>query len=122
MTLTSSTQLRSTFPTGTYFFKATIAMFLLLAISFLAGCQGVSAGSRTSVTQQQPGNLSLSGNSVDFGSVIAGSTKTLSISVLNNGSQSVTVSGISLSSNNFSVTAPAFPATVAVGQSATITL
>ncbi len=97
-------------------------MLLFLGLSFLAGCQGLSAGSPSKVSQQQVGNLSLGNASLDFGSVVAGTTKTLTVTATNSGSAAVTVNGATVSNNNFSVTAPSFPATIAIGQSATFSL
>jgi hypothetical protein len=66
--------------------------------------------------------LSLANASIDFGSVVAGSTKTLTVTATNSGSAAVTLNGATVSSANFVVTAPSFPATIAAGQSATLTV
>jgi len=97
-------------------------LMLLLSLSFLAGCQGLSAGSPPKETQQQIGDLSLAKASMDFGSVVAGGTKTLTVTATNSGSEAITVNSATVSNANFSVTAPSFPATIAAGQSATLTL
>ena len=96
---------------------------LFLGLSLLAGCAGLSAGTGNSnVSQQQPGSLSLGSASINFGSVVAGTTKTLSFTATNLGSQSVTVNSVSISNNYFSVTAPSFPTTVATGQGVNVTV
>lgn len=97
-------------------------LLLLLGLSFLAACQGLSAGSPPKDTQTQIGTLSLANATVDFGSVVTGTTKTLTITATNSGSAAVTVNSAAVSSNNFVVTAPSFPATVAAGQSATLSI
>lgn len=97
-------------------------LMLLLGLSFLAGCQGLSAGSSPKDTQPQIGNLSLAKASMDFGSVITGATKTLTVTATNSGSAAVTINSATVSNANFSVTAPSFPATVAAGQSVTLSL
>jgi hypothetical protein len=98
-------------------------LLLLSGISLLTGCAGLSAGNRSNTTQQQEvGNLSLGSSSLDFGSVAAGSSKTLSVTATNSGSAAVTVNNPTFSNNQFSVTSPAFPATIAAGQSSTLTL
>jgi Protein of unknown function (DUF1573)/Abnormal spindle-like microcephaly-assoc'd, ASPM-SPD-2-Hydin len=97
-------------------------LMLLLGISLLVGCQGLSAGSPSKVTQPQVGNLSLGNASLDFGSVVAGTTKTLTVTATNSGSAAVIVNSATVSTNDFSVTAPTFPATIATGQSATFSL
>ena len=97
------------------------AVFVLLSgIALLAGCQGVSAGGPSS--QQQTTTLSVGSFSLGFGSVAAGTSKTLPLTVSNSGPASVTVSGISISTQYFSVTAPSLPITVAAGQSAPISI
>ena len=95
---------------------------LLLGLSFLAGCQGLSAGSSPKDTQPQVGTLSLANASLDFGSVVAGASKTLTVTATNSGSAAVTVDSATVSTANFSVTAPSFPTTIAAGQSATLSL
>lgn len=95
---------------------------LLAALSFLSACQGLSAGSPPKQTQQQLGTLSLANTSIDFGSVVLGDTKTLTVTATNSGSAAVTVNSATVASGNFVVTAPSFPATIAAGQSATLSL
>jgi hypothetical protein len=95
---------------------------LFSGLSFLAACQGLSAGSPPKQPQQQVGTLLLASGSIDFGSVVAGSTKTLTITATNSGSAAVAVNSATVSSSNFVVTAPSFPATIAAGQSATVSV
>src|SRR6202166_1749601 len=102
--------------------KTARLLMLLLGLSFLVGCQGLSAGSPSNSSQQQLGNLSLGNASLDFGSVVAGTTKTLTVTATNSGSAAVTVNSATVSSNNFLVTAPSLPTTIATGQSATFSL
>jgi hypothetical protein len=98
-------------------------LILLLSIAFLAGCQGLSAGSPSKSSQPPPvGNLSLANSSMDFGSVVAGTTKTLTVTATNSGSAAVTVNSATVPGNTFSVTAPVFPLTIAAGQSASLSL
>lgn len=97
-------------------------LMLLLGLSFLTACQGLSAGSPPKDTQQQIGNLSLANASMDFGSVVAGTTKTVTVTATNSGSAAVTVNSATVSNSNFSVTAPSFPATIAAGQSVALSL
>jgi hypothetical protein len=97
-------------------------LVLLSGLSLLAGCQGLSAGSPPKETQPQVGNLVLANASVDFGSVVVGATKTLTVTATNSGSAAVTVGSATVSNSNFAVTAPSFPATIAAGQSATLSV
>jgi len=100
--------------------KAGGALLLLVSLSFLVGCQGVSAAG--SSNQQQSSTLSLISTSLSFGSVAAGSSKTLTATATNSGPASVTISSVSISSQDFSLTAPSLPATIAAGQSTTISI
>ena len=102
--------------------KTAQLLILLLGLSFLAGCAGLSAGTPAKNTQQQVGTLSLANASIDFGSVVAGVTKTLTVTATNSGSAAITINSVTVSNANFSVTAPSFPATIAAGQSATLSL
>src|SRR5581483_2266022 len=99
---------------------ATVAI-LLLGIATLTGCAGISAGAGSN-QQQQPGSLSLGSASVNFGSITAGTSKTLSLTATNLGSQSVTINSANTSNNSFSLTSPSVPSTVAAGASTTFTL
>jgi Protein of unknown function (DUF1573)/Abnormal spindle-like microcephaly-assoc'd, ASPM-SPD-2-Hydin len=87
----------------------------------MMGCQGFSSSKGT--TQQPPsGTLSLSGASLDFGSVVAGKSKTMTVTASNTGEASVTVSSASSSSKYFSLSSPTFPIAILSGQSAPISL
>src|SRR6266496_2091653 len=90
---------------------------LLLSLATMIGCQGVSSGQ-----PQQSGILALSNASLDFGSVTAGTSKTLSVTVSNTGAASLTISSASFSSQHFSLSAPSLPVTIGAGQSSTISL
>jgi hypothetical protein len=97
-----------------------LAMVLLCAVT-MVGCQGFSSKSSTSV-QVQSGTLSLSGSSVDFGSVTAGTSKTVTLTVSNTGTASITVSSVSISTKYFSLSAPSLPVAILVGQSIPVTV
>lgn len=94
---------------------------VLLCLATMVGCQGVSSSKPASV-QPQSGTLSLSGSSLDFGSVTAGTSKTLTMTVTNSGTASITVSSASISSKYFSLSAPTLPVAILVGQSTPVTL
>jgi hypothetical protein len=96
------------------------ALVLLASLTFLIGCQGVSAAGSSS--QKQSSTLSLLTATLDFGSVTAGSSKTLTVTATNSGSASISVSSAAISTQYFSLIAPSLPITVAVGQSATISI
>src|ERR1700676_3326447 len=94
---------------------------VLLCVAAMIGCQGFSSNSSTS-QQVQAGTLSLSGSSLDFGSVTAGTSKTVTMTLSNTGTASITVSSVSLSSKYFSLSAPSLPITILVGQSTPVTV
>jgi Abnormal spindle-like microcephaly-assoc'd, ASPM-SPD-2-Hydin len=100
--------------------KVAGALLLAAALTLLTGCQGLSTASTSS--QQQPSTLSLLTTTLGFGSVTAGSSKTLSVTAMNSGPASVTVSSAAISTKYFSLIAPSLPVTVAAGQSATISI
>ena len=70
--------------------KVVGALVLLAGLTFLIGCQGVSAAGSSS--QKQSSTLSLLTSALDFGSVTAGSSKTLTVTATNSGPASVSVS------------------------------
>src|SRR5271165_2817567 len=101
--------------------KAAAILLLLASLSLLVGCQGFStAGTTGSSNQQTTGNLSLSASTLDFGSVTAGSSKTLTVTATNSETQSVTISSAALSTKYFSLTAPSLPVVLAAGQSTSL--
>jgi hypothetical protein len=102
--------------------KVAGASLLLAALAFLAACQGFSSRKSTTTQQVQSGTLSLSSASLDFGSVTAGASKTLTVTASNTGTASITVSSASISSQYFSLSAPTLPIAILVGQSVPITL
>jgi HYDIN/CFA65/VesB family protein/uncharacterized protein DUF1573 len=59
----------------------------------------------------------LSTGTLDFGSVTAGTSKTLTMTATNTSTVSITVSGASISSPYFSLSAPNLPAAILAGQS-----
>jgi hypothetical protein len=96
--------------------KAASAFFLLLSLAFWSGCQGVSAGNTTPPS----GTLSLGDLSLNFGSVTAGNSETLSVTASNTGNATITISFVTISSKYFSLMSPSLPATIAAGQSTTV--
>lgn len=99
--------------------KASSALLLVAALVCLAGCQGFSAAGSS---QPQSGTLSLANASLDFGSVSAGGSKTLTVIATNSGSASVNISSASVSTKYFAISAPSLPLTIGAGQSATFSI
>ena len=106
-----------------HLWKVASALLFLAGLTFLTGCQGFSTvKAATQPTQSQAGTLSLNSASLDFGSVTAGTSKTLTLTATNTGTASITVSSASISSQYFSLSAPTLPAAILAGQSLPITL
>jgi len=101
--------------------KITAALLLLAGLTFLAGCQGVSAGGSGSPGQPS-GTLSLSAMNLNFGSITTGASKTLTVTATNSGTATVNVSGVAFSTKYFSLTAPTLPVSLAAGQSTTVSI
>ena len=96
-------------------------LVVLLALMAMVGCQGLSTGSPSN-QQPAPGSLALSGSTLDFGSVVVGNSNTLTVTAINSGASSVSVSSVVTSRTEFSISGPTLPATVAVNKGATWTI
>jgi Abnormal spindle-like microcephaly-assoc'd, ASPM-SPD-2-Hydin/Cep192 domain 4/HYDIN/CFA65/VesB-like, Ig-like domain len=99
------------------------ALTVVLALATLVGCQGLS--SSHSSTRQPPspvGQLTLSSSTLDFGNVVVGGNKTLTITATNSGNASVAVTSATSSAPEFSPSGPGLPLTIAAGQSATLSI
>lgn len=97
---------------------AFISLFVLVGMSSLTGCQGVSTGgSQQQQTTTQPGALTSNPNSLDFGAVTIGNNAWLPETITNAGDSSVTISQIAASGTGFSLSGVATPITLGVGQS-----
>jgi hypothetical protein len=97
------------------------AALIFLGLAAMVGCQGFSAA-KPATQQAQLGDLVLSGASLAFGSVTAGTSKTLTLSASNTGTVALSISSISISSKYFSFSSPSLPAVVAAGQNATLSI
>ena len=90
---------------------------VLLCLATMVGCQGFSSSKSAATQQVQAGTLSLSGASLSFGSVTAGTSKTMTLTASNTSTASITLSSASISSQYFSLSAPTLPAAIMAGQS-----
>lgn len=79
----------------------------------MLGCQAVSAGPGS----QSRNGLNLSNESLDFGDVAVGDSKTLTVTVINDTSASVTLMSAAVSKAAFSLDSPTLPVTIPEGQS-----
>ncbi len=100
---------------------------VLFALTMLVGCQGLSAGAKSNTTpppqQNDPsGSLGVNTLSLDFGSVPVASSKTLSLTATNNGAADITVSSVTFSAPQFTLSQPTIPLTIAAGQSSTFSV
>ncbi len=86
------------------------ALVIAAGLISLSGCGGLIGG------QSGTSTLGIGNTSLDFGQVAIGNTKTLSDTVSNNTSSSVTISVIQGMGSGFQVTGVTLPLTVAAGQ------
>ena len=100
--------------------QAAGALLLLISLTLLVGCQGVSVAG--SSNQQQIGSLALGASTLDFGNVAAGASKTLTVTATNSETTSVTISSAAVSTKYFTLTAPSVPVVIGAGQSATLSI
>ncbi len=88
-----------------------LTLILTSGLITLTGCGALQAG------QSGTGTVSLGSSSLDFGSVVIGSTKTLSNTITNNTSSSVTVAALQGTGSGFQISGITLPLTIAAGQS-----
>ncbi len=96
---------------------------VLVSLAFLVGCQGLSGGSNQQTTPSDKlpvSTLSFGSTSVSFGDVAVGSTKGATLTATNSGSSSVTITSVTISSQNFLLTSPTLPVTLPAGQNTAI--
>jgi len=101
--------------------KAVGSLLLVAGLTVLVGCQGFSTGGSG---QKQASTLSLSivTSTLDFGSVAAGNSKTLTVTASNSGPEPVAVASAAISTKYFSLVSPGLPISVAAGQSTTFSI
>ncbi|MGD0304910.1 MAG: choice-of-anchor D domain-containing protein [Candidatus Acidiferrales bacterium] len=103
-------------------------------VAFKASASGASTGAVTiSSNADDPtttiplngqgvsSSLALSPDSINFGSVAMGTTATQTVKITNSGSASATISNVSVTGNGVTLSGLTLPATVAAGQSASVT-
>src|ERR1017187_1119244 len=92
------------------------AMLVVLALSGLLGCQGLTTKSAQS---QAPGQLTFAPTSISFGNVQTGTSQTHPGAITNTGQSSITVTRVVVSGVGYSISGVTEPLTLAVGKSAT---
>jgi hypothetical protein len=90
-------------------------LIIVLALATAPACQLLSP--TNSSNQLQTSGLTLSDAALDFGNVVVGGNKTVSVTLINGTSFGVTLTSAGVSSAEFSLTSPSMPATIAAGQS-----
>jgi hypothetical protein len=90
----------------------------LLAILVTSGCVGVS-GKSTNAAATGP-SIEISPSTVSFGNLAVGQSATKTVTVTNNGTETLTVSGISVTGTGFSASGPKLPMSLSAGQSASV--
>ena len=88
---------------------------VMMGTGILSGCAGLANTSNSNLT---PDEVQISPASLSFPNVSVGSTATQLATLTNTGSQSVSITQLSLSSSEFSASGIAMPLTLAPGQSA----
>jgi hypothetical protein len=86
------------------------AIMVAIGLFLLTGCGGLKAG------QSGTGTVGVGNASLDFGQVVIGSSKTLSDTVTNNTSSSVTINSIQGQGSGFQVSGVTLPLTLVAGQ------
>jgi hypothetical protein len=107
--------------TGKFLQLLAVAALLTTLVQFV-GCGGVSSAGNNSNQTPPAGQLSSTSTSLGFGGVTLGSNKSLSETVTNSGTSSITISQVAISGSGFSVSGINAPMTVAPGQGATFSV
>jgi hypothetical protein len=98
--------------------RAMSAAVALLVILITSGCVGVTGkGTTPAVTGV---SIGISPSSVSFGNVSVGQSTTKTVTLTNNGTVALSVSGISVAGTGFTASGPHLPISLAAGQSTSI--
>src|ERR1700723_4365885 len=95
------------------------AAVALLAILVTSGCVGAPGKSPNAAAATGP-SIEISPSTVSFGDLTVGQSATKTVTVTNNGTEVLTVSGISVTGTGFSASGPKLPMSLSAGQSASI--
>jgi hypothetical protein len=85
-------------------------------------CWAAQAGIACPAAAASSGTLAFSPASLNFGSVDAGGSKTLSVAITNTGESTVTFAAESLVANNYAVTGFSLPSSIAAGHTLTVSV
>jgi hypothetical protein len=95
------------------------AVLVLLALSAMMGCQGLDTAKRPELPSN---SLVVSSPSLDFRTVVVGSSAARTDTILNPTASSITITQAVVTGAGFQVTGPALPLTIASGQTATLSV
>jgi hypothetical protein len=104
--------------------RSAVAFFLGISL-FLHGCASVSPRSSTTTPSPTPTStpaLSLSATSFNFNTVVIGQSAPQTLQITNSGAASLNISSVTLQGQQFTVTGPSAPLTVAPSQSVAYTV
>ena len=93
---------------------ALVTLLMGCTITALTGCGGIARTGQSNTTNV--GTIGVANATLNFGTVMVGSTKTMSDSVSNNTSAAVSVNSIQGLSSGFQVTGVTLPTSLAAGQ------
>ena len=96
------------------------ATFLIVAsMLFTSGCVGVAGKPGTS-SGGSTLSIEVSPSAINFGSLTVGQSASQTFQIINSGTKSLSVSGISVAGTGFAVKSPALPLVLAAGQSGNV--
>jgi hypothetical protein len=93
-------------------------LLIVASILFTSGCVGVAGKPGTSGAGSA--SIEVSPSTINFGSLTVGQSATKTLTILNSGTKSLSVSGISVAGTGFAVMAPALPLVLAAGQAGNV--
>ena len=98
------------------------ALIVLLALTTMVGCQGLSSANKTTKppSNQQntkPGQLAVTPTTISFSNVKVGNNQSQPATMTNSGGSSLTVSTVTATGTGFSVSGLSLPLTLGAGQS-----
>lgn len=94
-------------------------LFIVASMLFTSGCVGVAGKPGTS-SGGSTLSIEVSPSAINFGSLTVGQSASQTFQILNSGTKSLSVSGISVAGTGFAVKSPALPLVLAAGQSGNV--
>jgi hypothetical protein len=94
-------------------------LFIVASMLFTSGCVGVAGKPGTS-SGGSTLSIEVSPSAINFGSLTVGQSASQTFQIINSGTRSLSVSGISVAGTGFAVKSPALPLVLAAGQSGNV--